>query len=76
MLKSVKKLYYSLLIGAVVCACTGMRSWIGIAVGFCLLLASTVVLEKYWRCPTCGKRLGKMRIGVFNCPHCNENIDT
>ena len=76
MLKSVKKTYYSLLIGAVVCVCTGTRSWIGIAVGLGLLLLSAVVLNKYWRCPACGKQLGKMRIGIFNCPHCNEKIDT
>ena len=76
MLKSVKKFYYSLLLGAVACGCAGTRSWICLAVGLCLLLASAVVLEKYWRCPSCGKRLGKMRIGVFNCPHCNEKIDT
>ena len=74
-LRKVKKWYYILLAGAAVSVCTAGESWIGLAIGALLLLAACVLLNRYWRCPSCGKQLGRMRIGVFECPHCKEKIE-
>ena len=42
------------------------------AVGVVILLVGLVIHLRYYRCPACGKFLG--RDAVAHCPHCGSKI--
>ena len=48
---------------------TSMLLW---AVGVVILLVGLVIHLRYYRCPACGKFLG--RDAVAHCPHCGYKI--
>ena len=74
-LRTVKKLYYIALFALVILAPL-MRFWVIAA--YCAGVCYAVflyLLFKFWRCPFCGKMLGRMVIGdVMQCPHCKKEI--
>ena len=74
-LRTVKKLYYIALLVLVVLLPMG-QFWVAAAciAGVCFFLI-LLLLYKYWRCPICGKMLGRMVIGdIIRCPHCRNKI--
>ncbi len=74
-LRTVKRLYYIALLALVVLVPMG-RFWTVVAccAGVCYA-AFLFLLFKFWRCPFCGKMLGRMVIGdAIQCPHCKEEI--
>ena len=77
-LRKVKTLYYLLFLAAVVIVVEGY-SWplgIYIAAGMGALLAMGLLLHKHWRCPHCGKPLGRMNVcPVVECPHCKKKVE-
>ena len=78
-LRTVKRLYHILLMAAAAVTVGAYHSWplpVYLTVGMGLLLALGLLQQKYWRCPFCGKPLGKMNISpVLHCPHCRERIE-
>ena len=52
---------------------------LGRLVAYILMLASLVmfilVWAKLWRCPHCGKHLGRMADWSGVCPHCGEKLE-
>ena len=76
-LSTVKKLYFAALVGILLLAMIG-RSWpttVFYTAVFGAVAAYVVMLYKFWRCPVCGKSLGKMTTGkVVVCPHCQREI--
>ena len=77
-LRTVKRWYYIALLLLVILAPIG-RIWsltIYCAVLICVMAPFLWLLFKYWRCPACGKMLGRMVIGnLVRCPHCKKEID-
>lgn len=77
-LRTARTLYYLLFLAAVVVVIAGY-SWplgVYIAAGAAALLAMMMVLQTFWRCPLCGKPLGRMNISpVVECPHCRKRIE-
>lgn len=41
-----------------------------------LLVTYFVLTLILWRCPVCGKSLGKLDLGVKSCKHCGEQFIT
>lgn len=76
-LNTVKKLYYLALLAILVLAMAG-RNWpqtVYYPAIFGSLTAYILMLYRFWRCPFCGKSLGKMVKGdVVRCPHCKREI--
>ena len=77
-LSTVRKLYFVVLLGILLLAMIG-RSWpteIFYGMIACVMVVYVVIMHKYWRCPVCGKSLGKVVAGaVVTCPHCKYKIN-
>ena len=58
-----------------VMAAIAIKSVALLAPAFLLWIVMLVILFKYWRCPKCGKWLGRDSGGSF-CKHCGTAIDT
>ena len=78
-LRTVKRLYHILLLAAVIVTVMAYHVWplpVYLTVGVGLLLAMGLLVQKFWRCPHCGKPLGKMNISpVVHCPHCGKKVE-
>ena len=48
-------------------------------VAWCAMIFSLAVFavlwSQIWRCPHCGKHLGRMADGSDRCPHCGEKLE-
>ena len=72
-----KRLIYGLLAVAFLCMALAfigdvLREWL--LYGFMVLIvAFAVCLFLFWRCPHCGKHLGRMDNAEF-CKHCGEKL--
>lgn len=74
-LRKVKRLIYGLLIAAFTCAaCAVMLEVEWLLYGFSvLIIAFFICVLLLWRCPFCGKHLG--RVGnVKYCMHCGKEL--
>ncbi|MBE5818214.1 MAG: hypothetical protein E7312_04070 [Clostridiales bacterium] len=40
-----------------------------------LLIGYFVLIRRVWRCPSCGKYLGKIDIGMKSCKYCGEDFN-
>ena len=40
-----------------------------------ILIGYFVLVRRLWRCPSCGKYLGKIDVGIKRCKHCGEDFD-
>lgn len=76
-LRTVKNLYYLLFLAAVIVVVAGY-GWplpVYMAAGLGVLAVMMFVLQRYWRCPLCGKQLGRMIIGAeVECPQCKKML--
>ena len=74
-LRKVKKICYALMGAAIVSAV--LVPFFGVApaiIAVVLAVAIGVFVSVNWRCPYCGRGLG--RVGKFEyCPHCGEKLD-
>ena len=79
-LKTVKRVYYMLLILCIIVSIVGYHFLdliVYIMAGGILLAAMGVLLHKYWRCPVCGAPLGKMNVdSILTCPQCGNKVKT
>ena len=74
-LKGMKRLLVGLLVVMGLCLAIAMVTMdlyflIGGVVCFAVFEA---VMMKYWRCPHCFRRLGRLDAGTY-CPHCGKNM--
>ena len=78
-LKTVKRVYYMLLILCIIVSIVGYHFLdliVYIMAGGIPLAAMGVLLHKYWRCPVCGTQLGKMKVdSIITCPQCGEKVN-
>ena len=74
-LKTVKRLMTGLGIAAVAVVLLGNASESppAVALGVALVIVEVVVSITLWRCPHCGRWLGRRR-GRF-CPHCGRELE-
>ena len=76
-LRTVRKLYFAALLALLLVAVIG-KSWpVAVYCGIlcCGMIPFLVLIYNYWRCPACGKGLGRMVIGdTARCPHCRKKI--
>lgn len=76
-LRTVRKLYYTALLALIILAPFG-RTWqpvVYCGILICAMVPFLWLLFRFWRCPLCGKMLGRVVIGnVIRCPHCKEEI--
>lgn len=74
-LKTVKRLMTGLGIAAVAVVLLGNASESppAVALGVALVIVEVVVSIALWRCPQCGRWLGRSR-GRF-CPHCGRELE-
>lgn len=40
-----------------------------------LLIGYFVLLRRIWKCPSCGKYLGKIDLGMKSCKYCGEDFN-
>lgn len=45
---------------------------IAIAILSPLLIVYLILYDKWWRCPRCGKSLGRLEVGVQHCKYCGQ----
>ena len=45
---------------------------IAIAIMAPLLIVYLILYDRWWRCPGCGKSLGRFEIGVKHCKYCGQ----
>ena len=45
---------------------------IAIAIMVPLLIVYLILYDRWWRCPGCGKSLGRLEIGVQHCKYCGH----
>ena len=45
---------------------------IAIAIMAPLLIVFLILYDRWWRCPRCGKSLGRLEIGVHHCKYCGH----
>ena len=50
----------------------GESIWV-LLLGLAVALGAVVVWKRWWRCPSCGRFLGRTK-GQY-CPHCGKEID-
>lgn len=78
-LKTVKRVYYMLLILCIIVSIVGYHFLdliVYIMAGGIPLAAMGVLLSKYWRCPVCGAPLGKMNVdSIITCPKCGKKVN-
>lgn len=77
-LRTARNIYYLLFAAAVVIviAAYSWPLWAYATACAAVLLAMMMVLQTFWRCPLCGRSLGRMKMGtVVTCPHCKKNIE-
>ena len=76
-LKKAKKLIYGLVVAAFLSMALGfiwetLREWL--LYGFMILMGTCFAcLLLFWRCPHCGRHLGRMDNAKF-CKHCGEKL--
>ena len=60
---------------ALVGAVSGTESpfWLGVTVG--LFILAMILQVRFYRCPHCGRYIGKSFYGEANCPRCNRLIN-
>ena len=46
----------------------------GLAVISALAIAWCILNGRWWRCPHCGRHLGRISIGTQHCKYCGESI--
>ena len=49
-----------------------MIAWIAMIVSLALF---ALLWSRLWRCPKCGKHLGRLGDGQKVCPHCGEPLE-
>ena len=50
----------------------GESIWV-LLLGLAVALGAVVLWKRWWRCPSCGRFLGRTK-GQY-CPHCGKEID-
>ena len=50
----------------------GESIWV-LLLGLAVALGAVVLWKRWWRCPSCGRFLGRTK-GPY-CPHCGKEID-
>lgn len=53
----------------------GVENIVVAVLGLVLIVAGVVVQLIFWRCPSCGRYLGRPHFGSMNyCPHCGAPL--
>ena len=74
--RKAKKLETPLLLSGALLGGVGVSvSMFLVALGIALMLSSIVVRELYYRCPHCGRQLGRTGESGAYCPHCGKALD-
>ncbi len=75
-LKKAQKLIICLWVAAVVCAVliALTRDFWYVVIALAAMIAQVIVRLKYWRCPHCGKFLGK-QLGPQHCRNCGQKVE-
>ncbi len=75
-LKKAQKLIICLWVAAVICAIliALTENLVFAVLGIAAIIAQTVVKLQFWKCPHCGKFLGK-QLGPQHCRHCGEKVE-
>ena len=61
-----------LIAGSLLMLIGGESIWV-LLLGLAVALGAVVLWKRWWRCPSCGRFLGRTK-GQY-CPHCGKEID-
>ena len=61
-----------LIAGLLLMLICGESIWV-LLLGLAVALGAVVLWKRWWRCPSCGRFLGRTK-GQY-CPHCGKEID-